>query len=122
MKCEIPIYDGTHATMGGYILCKSTPYNPNATPVQGYDKMYCQGYGRSAEQKMARQFCFSGFLNYWDRSKFCGVNKENNIGPHLEPDLGQTLISCLNPSNPRECSVATQVAPDEIIIDYLTYE
>ena len=125
MKCDIPIYDGTHATMGGYILWKSTP----PTPKQDYTKMYCQGAGRSADKKMAKHFCYSGYKNFWDSSPKnpggaprCGVNNENNIGPHLQPALGQTLLSCLNQSNPKECIIATQVIAGEIIIDYLTYE
>tara|TARA_Y100000588_G_scaffold326848_1_gene361490 strand:- start:355 stop:897 length:543 start_codon:yes stop_codon:yes gene_type:complete len=125
MKCEIPMYDGTHSTMGGYILWKSTP----PTPKQGYTKMYCGGSSRSAEQTMAKHFCYSGFINFWDRSPMnpggpprCGVNKENNVGPHLKPDLGQTLLSCLNASNPKECIIATQIEPGEILIEYLTYE
>ena len=118
IRCDIAAFDGTHTTMGGYILWKSSP----PTPVQNYTKMYCQGNGRSAEQKMAKHFCFSGYKNLWDSSKFCGVNKENNIGPHLKPALGQTLISCLNQSNPKECTIATQVIDGEIIVDYLKYE
>ena len=114
--------DGVHPTLGNY-----TNYLSNPTAWEA--KMYCNysnPLGSSLHNLFAKHFCYAKFYNFWDSSPMnpggnrrCGVNYENNIGPNLKPDLGQSLISCLDSSNPYQCKVATQVKEGEIIIDIL---
>ena len=119
LKCQMAP-DGVNSKMGNYVVWMS---GPGVYEAEQYCN-YRTPNGSSLARDVAQHFCYSKFYNFWDSSpqtpggrRRCGVNYENNIGPNLKPDLGQTLISCLDTSNPYECIVATQITDGEIIID-----
>ena len=124
LKCQVNP-DGVQPTAGNYVLWMSGVLASGKGVYEA--KQYCNyrtPNNSSLARDVAHHFCYSKFYNFWDSSSMnpggnrrCGVNYESNIGPNLKPDLGQTLISCLDTSNPYECIVATQIADGEIIID-----
>tara|TARA_B110000438_G_C15735950_1_gene616331 strand:+ start:692 stop:1231 length:540 start_codon:yes stop_codon:yes gene_type:complete len=117
LKCQMAP-DGVNSKMGNYVLWMSGVLASGKGVYEA--AQYCNyrtPNNSSLARDVAHHFCYSKFKNFWDSSKRCGVNYENNVGPNLKPDLGQTLISCLDTSNPYECIVATQITDGEIIID-----
>ena len=124
LKCQVNP-DGVQPTAGNYVLWMSGPGVYEARQYCNYKTPNLS----SLHSTFAKHFCYAKFYNFWDSSPMnpggtrrCGVNYEANIGPNLKPDLGQTLISCLDISNPYECIVATQIVDGEIIIDKINLD